>query len=116
RREQAGLKKEDVEVFQRISSRAEGLLKGGQYDSTARQALIAEAAGVLAPYFLPMDMTQRLSAEQKNDFKMILACLQQFYSQNSSEILDGYRRFVAQVLEFRPGLFRGMPDFRHELY
>src|SRR4030095_9104467 len=94
RREQAGLKEEDVEAFQRIFSRAESLLKGGQYDSKARQALIAEAAGVLAPYFLPMDMTKGMSTEQKNDFKMILGYLQQFYSQNSDEILDGYSKFV----------------------
>jgi hypothetical protein len=114
---QAGIKKEDAEAFRNLARQAEGLAESGNYHGKAREGLIADAAGVLAPYFLPTDlMAGAKSPAQQKEFRMAMRCLQQFYAQHETEMLEGYRSFVRQMLKYRPNLVRGMPSFRYDAY
>jgi hypothetical protein len=113
--EQAGIKKEDAEAFQILANKAARLSKNGRYDGKERDDLIADAAGVLAPYFLPADMMAGAkNPEQQKEFTMAMRCLQQFYAQHGADLLEGYRRFVRQMLKYRPNLVRGMPKFQYD--
>ncbi|HUR45823.1 MAG TPA: M28 family peptidase [Candidatus Saccharimonadales bacterium] len=115
--EQAGIRKEDAEAFIILSKRAQACSKTGNYVGKTRDELIAEASGVLAPYFLPIDtMAGDMDPQQRNAMRMAMLCLQQFYTKHGTEMLDGYRTFVRQMLKYRPNLLRGMPAFRYEAY
>ena len=114
---QAGVKKGDAEAFRNLARQAETLAESGNYRGKAREDLIGEAAGVLAPYFLPTDMMAGAkNPEQQKEFTMAMRCLQQFYAQHETAMLEGYRSFVRQMLKYRPNLVRGMPTFRYEAY
>ncbi|HTG44849.1 MAG TPA: M28 family peptidase [Verrucomicrobiae bacterium] len=113
----AGIKQEDADAFKKLTGQAEALSQIGNYNGKKREDLIAEAAGVLAPYFLPTDMmTGAKTPEAQKEFAMAMRCLQQFYAQHGNQLLEGYRRFVRQMLKYRPNLVRGMPTFRYEAY
>lgn len=116
-REAAGVKDRDVEAFTKLAKHADTLLQSGQYSHEARASLISEATGILAPYFLPFDPKRgRLAAQEDKDLTMGLRCLHQFYSLHRLEVLDGYRKLVAEVLKHHPGPFRSMPMFDHQIY
>lgn len=111
--DQAGVKPEDLEAFKKLAAEAERLLSSGKYDRAARARLAMQAGGTLAPYLLPGGELQGMDRKYVIQF---MEFLQQFYITHRLEILDGYHQLVAHLLHYRPGPFRGMPDFRYELY
>jgi hypothetical protein len=114
---QAGIKKEDIESFRKLESEAENLLRNGHYDRQARQKLAIEATGTLVPYLMPVgDLAKDPKDEQQKQMMVAMQYLQCFYLNYRSEIMDGYRNLVAQLLKYHPGPFRGMPNFEHEVY
>jgi Peptidase family M28 len=116
-REAAGLRKEDAQAFGNLEREAEALLQSGRYDREARARLISDATGILAPYLLPgAPPTQEAGGEQGKEFAMGLQWLQQFYAMHRKEVLEGYSKLVAEIVKYRPGPFRSMPEFNQELY
>ena len=116
-RSKAGIQTGDAEAFSKLAAEAQELSSSNRYDRSARQQLLLDAGGILAPYFLPVDMlgTAR-NPEQREDLKLLLRYLQQFYLQYGAQIMEGYRQLVEQLLKYHPGFVRGMPLFHFELY
>ena len=116
--DEAGVKKEDLEAFRKLEEEAETLLKSGRYDRRAREQLIIDATGVLVPYLMPREEIGKGKAteRQRDELKRGMQYLAYCYLTYPREILDGSRKLVAQIVQHRPGLFRGMPKFEYEAY
>jgi hypothetical protein len=115
-RERAGIRPQDAEAFERLARRASGLLASGRYNEKERMEMISEAAGTLTPYFLPADASGRTSrSQQQQEATAGIDYLEQFYLQHRLVMMEAYRKFVAHVLKYRPGPFRGMPKFQYEV-
>jgi hypothetical protein len=116
-RSKAGVKPKDAEAFDKLAAEAEDLSASGRYDRENRAKLILDASGILAPYFLPADVSGKPQSPAEQEMtRLTLQYLQQFYIQYKDELMEGYRKLVAQLLKYRPGLVRGMPKFSYELY
>jgi hypothetical protein len=116
-RDQAGIKAEDAEAFMRLDQEAEQLLAENRLDEKSRRQLATDATGVLAPYLIPQTPGKKPpTPEQQAQLRLSMQCLQEFYSDHHAEVLEGYRKFVAQILKYRPGIVRGMPKFEHSIY
>jgi hypothetical protein len=113
----AGVTPEQVAGFSKLAQEAENLLKSGQYDQKKRKEFIVGAAGILAPSLLDMEeFGGKMPDSGKATAVAGLQYMQQFYLKHRIELLESYRKFVAHILEYRPGPFRGMPAFEYELY
>ncbi len=111
---EAGVKKDDVKKFGELESKAENLLRSGRYDRRTRQDFIMEADAVIAPY---LDPTDELGMQNGNPQQQpMLALIEYFYLNYHNEIIDGFKKLMAQVLKDRPGLIRGMHGFKYEFY
>jgi hypothetical protein len=107
------MKEKDVEAFGKLQAAVEALLKG-PLDHASRERLVIEATGVLAPYLVPVEnWAQGPGAEHQQYIMQLLQC---YYLNYRKEMLDGFRALVAHILEHRPGLFRSMPSFTHEIF
>jgi hypothetical protein len=116
-RAKAGIKAQDSEAFNRLAGEAEDLAASGRYDSEARRRLILDAGGILAPYFLPTDLAAESQSEGQQEMtRLTLQYLQELYFDYKDNVMAGYRKLVAQLLKYRPGVIRGMPKFSYELY
>jgi hypothetical protein len=92
-------------------------LAENRLDEKSRRQLATDATGVLAPYLIPQAPGKKPpTAEQQAQLRLEMQCLQEFYSGHHAEVLEGYRKFVSQILKYRPGLVRGMPKFEHSIY
>jgi hypothetical protein len=111
-----GLKPLDLTGFRALTEEAEGLLQKGEYSPEARERLVIDATGILAPYLLPVAERSKGSAEEKKNQMIVMQCLQSLYLNYGPEIMKGYREFVSELLKYRPGPFRTMPNFKHEIY
>lgn len=112
----SGPKPPDLAEFRALSEEAEGLQQKGEYGREARERLVIDATGILAPYLLPVAERPKGSTEEKKNQMIIMQCLQSLYLNYGHEIMEGYREFVSQLLKYRPGPFRTMPTFKHEIY
>ena len=113
----AGIRAEDAQAFQGLAREAQELSASGKYTRATRRQLILDASGVLAPYFLPSELTGGgHNADQLRQSRLLLQYLQEFYLRDGPEILEGYRQLVAQLLRYHPGLFHGMPRFQYGFY
>ena len=113
-REQAGIKKEDAESFQKLALEAQKLLNDGGYDRQARTRLIVDATGILVPYFMPNEPGHSASADTQMRFA--LQYVQAIYLIYGPQLMEGYRGLVEQLLKFRPGPIHGMPAYEYEVY
>jgi hypothetical protein len=114
-RERAGIRPQDAEAFEKLARRASGLLASGRYDEKERMAMISEAAGTLTPYFLPTDASGGTSKPEHTEATAGIDYLEQVYLQHRLVLMEAYRKFVAHILKYRPGPFRGMPKFQYEV-
>ncbi|MDB6037053.1 MAG: Aminopeptidase [Verrucomicrobiales bacterium] len=112
----SGPKPPDLAGFRALSEEAEGLRQKGGYSQGARERLVIDATGILAPYLLPVAERSKGSAEEKKNQMLLMQCLQSLYLNYGQEIMEGYREFVSQLLKYRPSPFRTMPKFKHEIY
>jgi len=116
-RSQAGVSREDAEAFTALAREAAEFSAGGRYDREQRRRLILDATGILAPYFLPADISAApRDRSEREAFRLMMQYLQQFYLDYKDRLMDGYGQLVGQLLKYRPGLVRGMPRFNYELY
>ena len=113
-REQAGIKKEDAESFQKLALEAQKLLNAGGYDWQARTRLIVDATGILVPYFMPNEPGHTASTDTQ--MRLALQYVQAIYLINGAQLMEGYRGLVEQLLRFRPGPIHGMPAYEFEVY
>jgi hypothetical protein len=115
--EKAGIKSGDVPTFQGLEDRAENLLRAGRYDRRTREELLMSAAGALLPYMGSAEEGRKPSkVEHAPQETLFIQFAVRFYLNYRNEILDGYRRLVAQRLEYRPGAIRGMPKFEFGVF
>ena len=114
-REQAGIRKEDAEAFQKVALEAQELLQQGRYDREARAQLIVDATGTLVPYFMPTEPGQKAS-ERNEEMRLAMQSLQVFYLTYGPQLMEGYRGLVAQLLKYNPGPIHGMPKFEYGIY
>jgi hypothetical protein len=112
----AGIRKADVEQFQKLEATARERLNSGHYDRDAREQFAAEAVGTLTPYLLPFGNSGNLSGPQREQTAAMMEMMQAIYFNYRKEVVEGYRQLVAQLLQYRPGAFRGMPGFHYEIY
>ena len=111
------IKKEDGDKFRKLASEAENFLTNGGYDRKARGRLAMDATGLLAPYLLPAEILEAVHKDKnEEEFASCLQCVQQLYIHHRKEAMQGFKMLVEHVLKYRPGLFRGMPKFEHEIY
>jgi hypothetical protein len=110
---QAGIKKEESALFKKLASETDGLAKSGQYNTTAREKLIAEVSGAMAPSFMSFDGSE--NSEQQKYLAVAIPFLHQHYVEHKAEWLQGCRQVVRQILKYRPSLIRNMPKFSYEI-
>lgn len=116
-RVRAGVKAEDAKAFESLAREAQELLTKDNYDRHSREKLIVEASGILAPYFLPTQLMEKAKgAEAREESKLYMKYLYAFYLRYGPKVMEGYHRLVVQLVKYRPGLVRGMPRFKYELY
>ena len=116
-RARAGVKDDDAKAFERLAHEAEDFLSNGSYDRRLREKLIVDASGILAPYFLPSELTGKpQSPGARKESKLLMQYLYAFYLRYGPEMMEGYRELVTQLLKYRPGLVRGMPRFDYQFY
>lgn len=116
--EKAGIKTEDIPKLERLGDQAAKLLREGGYDHRAREILAMNTAGVLTPYMMgPMMGSEKTRTEaDKRMTKLGMLLLQHFYLNYRNQMMRAYRSLVEQLLKYRPGAIRGMPEFRREIY
>lgn len=113
----AGIRTNDVAAFQKLENRAEELLHSGQYNRQMREDLIMDATGTLIPYLGPRDeLGNSVKPEQKQLMTLGLEIMQYLDFNFHTEIMDEYRRLVAQLLKYQPGMFRGMPKITGKMF
>src|SRR4029079_7943725 len=89
----------------------------GRYDREAREQLTAEATGILAPQMMLFGNAETpASPEQRESYALLTQFMQNIYFNHRKEAMEGFRRAIAQLLEYQPGVFRGMPKFQYEMY
>ena len=116
-RDKAGIKEQDAAAFEKLDQEAQELLSRGGLEDKLRRQLIVDATGVLAPYLIPQSAGKKQpTAEEQAQLRLSMQCLQEFYGDHHEEMLEGYRRLVAQILKYKPGLVRGMPKFDYTIY
>jgi len=109
-------RKSDIAQFQVLADEADDLLSRGRYDQNARERLVLDATGILSPYLLPVGDLAKASTAEEKEQQVGMQFLQWFYLNYRREIMEGYRKLVSQLLKYRPGPFRTMPKFEHEVY
>ena len=113
----AGIKPEQAAAFRRLARKAEDCLDSGQYDHQKRVEFVIDAVGILAPTLLPLEqMNAGQNERERTRAVQYVQYLQQFYIHHRSELMTGYGQFVAHLLKYRPGPFRGMPAWEYEIY
>jgi hypothetical protein len=113
--EAAGIRRQDVEKFRTLETRARTLLGEGNFNREHREHLAVEATCVLAPYLsLFEEPGDDSSEDQRQQLVRLARCLQSFYFNHRLEAMEGYRQLVARLILHRPGAFRTMPKFTHE--
>jgi hypothetical protein len=115
--DRAGIEEGDAQAFRTVADEAQRLVSSGRYDRAARERLILMASGALVPYLVPVEeMPRSTDKAERRRIQLTMQWLQQFYLRYRGEMLEGYHQLVAQLLHYRPGVFRRMPDFKHELF
>jgi hypothetical protein len=107
--------KQDVADFEKLARHALELLNAGNYDARQRANLIADATGIMAPYLMPLDELKGMNKSEQQYMAVGMQFFERFYLQHRMEMLEAYRKFVAHVLNYRPGPLRGMPKFKYEI-
>ncbi len=122
---EVGIDEKDVETLVKLQSRIQALLVAGRYDRRTREDLIVDAGRILIPYLLPRDDTRvQVDPPQKSRGIQVLPGartplvqqMQYLYMNYRGQIMDGYRRLLGRIMEHPPGLLRGIPKCRFELY
>lgn len=114
---EAGIETNDLAVFQQLKGRANQILASGHYDRQTRQDLILSATGALGAYLVsPEDMGKMSDTNQQQMMRAGLEFMEFAYLNHRNEMMDGYRKLVAQLVKYRPGPFRTMPKFQFEIY
>jgi len=116
--DRAGIKAEDRGSLEELGHRVAALLELGTYGRRERNDLAMTASGVLVPYFMGSTAHEGKpgSPLAQEHMRVGLQVIQHFYLSYRNQMTEAYRSLVAQTLEYRPGLFRGMPPFQTELY
>ena len=115
-RAQAGIPSEDADAFEKLARAANALQQAGNYDHRKRAEFVVAATGVLAPSLMPApDVKQGTNASQRQFMVLTAQLMEQVYLNHRLELLEGFRGIVGHLLKYRPGLFRGMPNFELEI-
>jgi hypothetical protein len=114
-RAEAGIRSEDAEAFEKLARAANALQQAGNYDHRKRAEFVVAATGVLAPSLFPASDVKGTNDTQRSLMIEMAQLLEQVYLNHRLELLEGYRGIVSHLLKYRPGLFRGMPNFEFEI-
>ena len=104
--QKAGIKAQDLEALRRLSTNIQTRLDIGTYDRTTREEILLEAASHVMPYAMGGNMTGR------ERFTLLLG--EHVYFNYRREWIEGQKQCVAAGLKHPPGLFRGLPAFKHQ--
>jgi hypothetical protein len=105
--QKAGITAQDLEALRRLSANIQTRLDTGTYDQTTREEIFLEVASHVMPY--------TLGAKPGSSFARMT--LGEYYCfSHPREWLDEQKQFMAVGLKHPPGLFRGLPTYKHKLY
>lgn len=111
----AGIQTNDLPSALRLKARIQELAKAGGYNSRAREQLILEAARSLGRYFLPFGQDGSAGPDA-GGWTAVMPYLAHTYMRYRVDLLEGQHQLIRRIVEHPPGLFRGLPPFRFEVY
>jgi hypothetical protein len=101
-----------------LCAEAEELLRRDNYSVQDRRRFMWGASNVLGPLIEDPAADKRPpdSNEAKIAEKYGMATFAAFYAAHRMALVKGSRKFVRHLVKYKPGLFKGMPKFEHEIY
>jgi hypothetical protein len=101
-----------------LCAEAEELLSRDNYSVQDRRRFMWKASNVFGPLIEDpaADKKPADSNEAKIAEKYGMATFAAFYAAHRMALVKGTRKFVRHLVKYKPGLFKGMPKFEHEVY
>ena len=114
----AGLTQEQGKQIAELADEADMLLRQDEYSRQDRRRFIWKAGTIFGP--LVTDPAAPKTPADSNEARIVnkygMAVWGAFYATHRVALVEGARKFVKHLVKHKPGLFRGMPKFKHEVY
>lgn len=116
--EKAGLTAEQGKQVAELADEADRLLRQKEYSMRDRRRFIWKVGGTFGP--LVEDPSIRDKPADSNEARIAkkygMAAFAEFYATHRTALVEGARKFVKHLVKYKPGLFKAMPKFEHEVY